>query len=983
MRGGPGHRWRYRLLGGLAVDSDDGRACDLGGRKQRAVLAALLLEHDRAVPADRLIDQVWGDGAPPRAAAGLQAYVSKLRRQLEPDGTNGAGHVVLVTEPGGYRLAVERGAVDLARFDDLRLAGAAALAAGDHAGAAERFDDALLLHGPLLPELAGEPWVAEAAARVEAAHADILDGAFEAKLALGAGRELVGAIEAAVAAHPFRERLRGHLALALYRAGRQTDALRSLADARRTLADEIGVDPGPELRQLEADILAHAPHLDPPPRPAAGPAATAPARRNISSEQVAGPPGRAVPATRATAVVDPARTATPRGGVELVGRAAELGWLVDAARHAAAGAGRAVVISGEPGIGKTRLAEEVVAAVADGFVVAWARCHERAASAPYWAYSQIAEQVLEAGVVSGDARDDISAAGGGVHTFDPAADRPTLHTTMLAALRSTDRPLLLVVDDLQWADASSLRVLEFVTSALATVPVLLVATVRPAGPGAPPALVDCLAELARQPDTLRIDLHGLSTDDVGTWLLRRGDVAAADDVVRLVHDRTGGNPFFVGEVVELLARQDRLHDADAARRAGVPAAALDVVRRRVGMLPGETQQLLATASVLGITIELDVLARVAGISTVDTLDALDPAVEAGLLAEDPSGPARLRFAHALVADALAAELSTSRRARLHAAVVAALEDLRSADIEPHLAALAHHGRAGAAAGVAPQALDYASRAAQAAVTHGAFEVAAGYWDDARSLLDLARPGDRQARYEVMLELGQTRLAADDVLNARQALLDAVSTADAMGDAPAMRRAAAALATTTLWQTSPYGEVHAPVVDALERAIAAAGEDTPVAERAGLLGALADAVYYDPDTGRSQVLAAEAVRLARRSEDPNTVALALSQRFRSLWRGSLHPEQDAIAAELVELARARRLQVGLAAVAHLTGAILAFSHADRTAYETHLAEARAHADESNMPALLSQVGWAEASWLVALGRYDEAAALARETDRIYR
>jgi DNA-binding SARP family transcriptional activator/RecA/RadA recombinase len=958
----PRRTWRFRLFGGLAVEGEDGSAPDLGGRKQRAVLAALLLDLDRAVPADRLIDQVWGAGAPPRAAASLQAYVSKLRRQLEPGRPSGGGHVVLVTEPGGYRLAVERDVVDLARFDDLRLAAAAALAAGDHATAAERYDEALALHGPLLPELAGEPWVADAAARVEAVHADALDGAFEAKLALGLARELVGALEAAVAAHPFHERLRGHLALALYRAGRQTDALRSLAEARGVLAEEIGVEPGHELRQLEADILAHAPHVE------------APARR--VAPRTPGP----------TPVVPGGGTRAPdgpSGRMAMVGRSAELAWLGEAARHAATGAGRAVVVSGEPGIGKTRLAEELVAkAAAEGFVVAWARCQESASAAPYWGYTQIAEQLLDAGVISDAARDGISAAGGGVHSIDPGADRPTLHATMVAAVRSSTRPLLLVVDDLQWADASSLRALEFVSGALATVPVLLLATVRPVAADAPPALVDCLAELARQPGSERIDLHGLTHADVGTWLSRRGDRPVGAEVAHYVHERTGGNPFFVGEVVELLARQDRLTDVDAARAARVPGATLDVVRRRVGMLPAATQPLLASASVLGVTIELDVLAHVAGLTAADALDALDPAVDAGLLVEDPAGPARLRFAHALVADALAAELSAGRRARLHAAVVAAIEDLRSANLDEHLAALVHHGRAGAVAGVAPQTFDYATRAARRAGERGAFEVAAGYWDDARSLLDLARPGDRQARYDVLVGLGQARLDADDVLGAQAALLDAIDIAEAEGHDLAVRRAAAALATTTLWQISPYGEVDLPLVRALERARAAAG-DAPAAERAVLAGAHADALYYRPDPAAALALSSEAVDLARAAGDPDTLVLALSQRFRALWRDTLVPEQEEVAAEIVAVAASPGVHAGLVAVAHLIGAVVAFSHADRATYERHMVEARTHADRSQMPGLISQVAWAEVAWLTALGLYDDAWALARDTDRLYR
>lgn len=174
-----------------------------------------------------------------------------------------------------------RDAVDLAQFDDLRREAAAALAAGDTAIAAARFDDALALHAPLLPEFAGEAWVADAAARLATVHADVLEGVFEAKLKLGLDSELVPPLEAAVATHPFRERLRAHLARALYRGARQTDALRSLADARRILGEEIGVEPGPELRQLEADILAQASHLDAPGRatPAEAPGASRPLAR--------------------------------------------------------------------------------------------------------------------------------------------------------------------------------------------------------------------------------------------------------------------------------------------------------------------------------------------------------------------------------------------------------------------------------------------------------------------------------------------------------------------------------------------------------------------------------------------------------------------------------------------------------------------------------------------------------------------------------
>lgn len=787
---------RFRLFGGLAAERD-GVPLDLGGRKQRAVLAALLLELDRPVPADHLIDRVWGDDPPARAEVSLQAYVSKLRNLLEPERRAGGDYAVLRTEPAGYRLAARREDVDLARFEDLC---AEAAVSDDPASIAAAYEGALAVSGPLIPELAGERWVVDAAARVATARADALEGAYEARLAQGGGRELVAGLEAAVAEHPYRERLRVHLALALYRSGRQTDALRSLAAARRVLADEIGVEPGPELRAVEADILAHAPHLAP-----SVPSAPVPA----SAVDVSAPSDGAPPPVEREA------------GTPLIGRAGELATLTDAATRAAAGRGRAVVVSGEPGIGKTRLVEELVAAPeAAGFVVGWARCHESAAGAPYWGYTQIAEQVLDAGVVSDESRAGISAVGGGVHTIDPAADRHALHSSMVAALRSVTRPVLILVDDLQWADASSLRVLEMVTAVLPSMPVLVVATVRPVGPDAPAPLVACLSELARVPGARRIELAGLSVADVATWLDRRGPGATGPDVARLVHERTGGNPFFLGEVIELLARQDHAGDpgADAVGRTRVPAAALDVVRRRVGLLPAGTQRLLSAASVLGIDIDLDVVGHVAGISAAEALDGLDAAVTAGLLREDDTRPGRLRFAHALVAEALVAELSPARRARLHVAVVAALETLRSTATDDDLARLAHHAREGAVAGSAVPGFGYAVRAAEAAAAQGAVEVAAARWEDAHRLLDLAHPGDAGRRYDVLVALGRAREAADDQAGAQDALLAAIEVARVEGDDAAMRRAAGALAATTLWQPHAYGEVNLPLVRALEAAL---------------------------------------------------------------------------------------------------------------------------------------------------------------------
>ncbi|MBN2621707.1 MAG: hypothetical protein JXA83_00005, partial [Acidimicrobiales bacterium] len=460
----------------------------------------------------------------------------------------------------------------------------------------------------------------------------------------------------------------------------------------------------------------------------------------------------------------------------------------------------------------------------------------------------------------------------------------------------------------------------------------------------------------------------------------------------LVHERTGGNPFFLGEVIELLARQDQAGDpgADAVGRTRVPAAALDVVRRRVGLLPAGTQRLLSAASVLGIDIDLDVLGHVAGISAAEALDGLDAAVTAGLLREDDTRPGRLRFAHALVAEALVAELSPARRARLHVAVVAALEALRSAVTDDDLARLAHHAREGAVAGSAVPGFGYAVRAAEAAAAQGAVEVAAARWEDAHRLLDLAHPGDAARRYDVLVALGRAREAADDQAGAQQALLAAIEVARVEGDDAAMRCAAGALAATTLWQPHAYGEVNLPLVRALETALdtapdagSDAGADGTDGEQAVLLGALADALYYGVDAERPDVLSARAVTAARRTDDPNRLALALSQRFRAIWRGSQHPEQAAVADEMRALAAAGRLTPGLTAVAHLVHALTALMRGDAVSFERDLDAARAAADRSRLPGLVSQVGWADAGWSLARGRYDDAERHADDAHALYR
>jgi len=227
----------------------DGRELGLGGPRRRALLALLLVAGGRVVPAERLAEELWGGCPPPAAAGTLRAHVSRLRALLRPD-------AVLFARGGGYALAVEPGQLDAGRFERLAGAGREALEHGEAAVAASRFREALgLWRGRALADVADVEPLAREGARLEELRLVAVEGRVEADLALGLEAEVAGELEGLVAEHPVRERLWRLLVLALYRGGRQADALGAYRRARAMLAEELGIEPGEELRQLEQAVL--------------------------------------------------------------------------------------------------------------------------------------------------------------------------------------------------------------------------------------------------------------------------------------------------------------------------------------------------------------------------------------------------------------------------------------------------------------------------------------------------------------------------------------------------------------------------------------------------------------------------------------------------------------------------------------------------------------------------------------------------------
>ena len=251
---------QFQILGPCEV-SQDGSPLPLGGVKQRALLAALLLDAGRVVSADRLIDDLWGEEAPFQARHNLQELVSQLRKSLRTAGTDDR----IVTRATGYVIEVAPGELDLHRFESLVSEGRASSTAGDLSTAAAKIAEALALwQGPPLADLVFEGFAQQEIARLEELRISVLEERLALDLALGHHGDVIGELQSYVEANPLRERLREQLMLALYRSDRQAEALEAYRQGRALLAEELGLDPSPALRNMEAAILGQDPDLDPP-----------------------------------------------------------------------------------------------------------------------------------------------------------------------------------------------------------------------------------------------------------------------------------------------------------------------------------------------------------------------------------------------------------------------------------------------------------------------------------------------------------------------------------------------------------------------------------------------------------------------------------------------------------------------------------------------------------------------------------------------
>lgn len=730
----------FRILGPVEVVQGS-TVLDLGAPKQRAVLAALLIDANRVVSLDRLIDELWGEEAPPAATSSLQAYISNLRRVLEPHRPPRRPPQVLMTRPPGYLLRVAADDLDAARFEAGVAEGRRLLDEGQPAAALRRLDEALRLwRGPALAEFAYERFARVEANRLEELRIVAVEDRLQAAVDLGQHAAAAAELERLAAAHPLRERLWALLMVALYRSRRQADALRAYQAARSVLDEELGIEPGPALRRLEADILAQAPSLEwcPPPEHAPGAIATA--------TSAIGPPS------------------PPAGARRMVGRQRELARLDAALTDAARGLGSAVLIAGEPGIGKTRLSEELVArAAARGFGTAWGGGYEGGGAPAFWPWVGVIRSLLDGGdhqairEALGSTAAEIAQVVPELEEFsgplesapvvDPETARFRLFEAVANFLRrlAFRRPLVVVLDDLQWADVASLNLLGFLGPQLRASSLLVVGTYRPDEVGLHHRLSDTLAALARHQVVQRVELDGLNEAEVADLVATVTGTPVSAQLVAAVQARTDGNPFFVVELARLLQSEGAV--GPGAARHLVPAGVRDVVRRRLARLPEQTSSLLNLAAVAGREFELAVLARAAGLEVERALELVEATVVSGLVIEDPEMLEHYRFSHDLVRETVLGELTSVRRAQMHARVGESLEAV-AGDDESRVIELANHFFWAAGVGDVDKAIAYAIRAADAAAVRIAYEQAEEQLRRALELLDRLGPGRTRERQEL-------------------------------------------------------------------------------------------------------------------------------------------------------------------------------------------------------------------------------------------
>jgi len=612
-----------------------------------------------------------------------------------------------------------------------------------------------------------------------------------------------------------------------------------------------------------------------------------------------------------------------------VGRQEEMARLHHALRDARGGAGRITVIAGPAGIGKTCMAHEFAAdARRTGAEVLVGRCLEAEGTPGYWPWIQVVRGWARARSAA-DVRRELRDTGPELARIVPdlrqlvpdlpetvaeaSAPLTPAHArfrvfdaiTQLLCRTAGDHLVVVVLEDVHWADPATLLLLQFLGREIATAPLVVVATYRPDEIEPAHPLVETLAELAREPHYERLHLGGLAEVHVRRFMETATGHVPDAALVRRIHRESGGNPLFVREMIEHLARTTA-----AAAIDDLPQGLREAIGRRVGRLPPDCRRVLTMAAVLGREFSVGLVGRLTGLATSGgsprasssdrLLAAVAAAANARLVDEVPGTVGRFRFEHALVRETLYRDLNPIERVRLHGEVATALEQASAHD-DSALTELAYHAYQAAPAAGAARAVDYAMRAGARAMETYAYESAAEHYGHA---LELLRPGettDDVRRCDALLGLGVACMQMGARDRAGPLLSEAIRLARGVGgqspERAALSRRLAEAALTTIIEP----ETARPwLITLLEEALEGLPEgDSPL--RVRILGRLAWEFYWTPNHTRREALSTEAIAMARRLNDPLTLAYALNARHYIIWGSADLDERLRIAREIMPLA----------------------------------------------------------------------------------
>ena len=681
----------------------------------------------------------------------------------------------------------------------------------------------------------------------------------------------------------------------------------------------------------------------------------------------------------------PDRSARP-----FVGRTAERGTLAAHVEAARDGDGCVVLVAGDPGIGKTRLVEETTAGLPRTRVL-WGRCHETEGAPAFWPWMQVLRAYVNAAPAD-VLRAQVGSVGAEVARIvpalrarcpdvgdldaardDPEAVRFRLFDAVATFLRAVarDELLVLVLDDLHWADSESLLLLTFLAREIRDVRLLVVGTYREVEMRQAAAVPRILGDLART--SHRVALIGLAVLDVARYVTAAAGHQVPEEVVHAIHRATEGNAYFVTEVIQLLRAEGRLDSPAALRsRIELPDGVRDVIRRRVDPLPDPTRRLLEAASVLGRELDLAVLAHVMGADVPAIFEGLSPALALGAMTLVTDSSRRVRFAHALLQETLLADLGAGTRADLHRRAGEALEAVHAAALDPILGEIAHHYFEAAPLGTLGKAIERASLAGFRAYARLGYEEAAGHFERA---LQASRAGGVAAdrRLSLLIAFAQAQEAAGDDGGARATLIEAAQLARDLDDSFAFGRVA-----MLIGAAAATGTVDAAIIGLLEEAVRRAGARDGLA-RVFLLGQLSRALYF-ADADRRNACSAEALAIARRLGDAYALHTALQARHFALWEPGTVEERRALGTESIALLR--QVGVPLTFAEEYSWRILDHLEiGDMAVVDDTLRRYRALAARWRLPRVQWHVTVVEAALAQLAGRLDEAERLAVGAARI--